>query len=310
MKLSRRQFLSVAAVACTSACRGGARATGEGYFSWGGPGIAHGKFRHPRAIETSNSEVFVVDKTGRLQVFDLNGKYLRGWAMPASDNGTPTAVSFGGDGRVLIADTHYNRVLEYTAQGEMIRQWGAYGTGEEQFIYPTDIAEADDGSYFVAEYGTDAERIHVFDKNRNYVRQWGRLGDKPGEFSRAMALLFGPDGLLYVSDMGNSRVQCFDTAGALIRTIGASGSGPGEVKYPFDIAVTPDGLLALCEYGNNRLSFFEPDGAFRGSFGRAGRGPGEFNGPRGIAITPDGWLFVADTDNHRVQRFRLEALGL
>jgi NADH:ubiquinone oxidoreductase subunit C len=54
--------------------------------------------------------VYVIDMTGRVQVFDRDGSYLRGSCTPDGANGTPTRKSFNPRGLVRIRYTHYNRI--------------------------------------------------------------------------------------------------------------------------------------------------------------------------------------------------------
>lgn len=306
MRVNRRQFLGASIAACVSAC--GTREAATNANMWGKSGVRDGEFIRPRAMGATDSELYVIDTSGRVQVFSHDGKHLRGWHMPEHSNGTPTGITFASDGRIIIPDTHYSRIMEFTAQGELLRKWGEYGTGETQFIYPTDVAIGPNGEFFCTEYGVDAERLHAFDSQRKFLRQWGKHGDRPNEFSRAMSLTIVKD-RLYVADTANHRVQCFSLDGTLSHVIGGLGSEPGKLKFPHDIARAPDDTLIICEYGNNRISRFACDGKFIAAFGRPGRHYGEFNTPRGVTVSPQGTVFVADTDNNRIQRFRLEDLA-
>ena len=304
--LSRRAFLSTVVLAGIAACRRPASPS-RGVVAWGGLGSHRGgEFQRPRAVCATADEVFVIDTTGRVQVFTHTGEHLRTWRLPEHTNGTPTAIRHTDDGRIVIPDTHYSRILEYSPAGELLRQWGTYGTGPEEFIYPTGIAQGPDGAYYISEYGMGAERVHVFDADRRFLRQWGDHGNDPGQFSRAMAIEVDPTGVVYVCDTANHRVQRFTGEGVLIDSIGVPGTEPGAIKFAYDIALAPDGSLICCEYGNNRVSRFDHSGTFLGCFGRPGRDFGEFNGPRGVAVSPDGHVFIADTDNHRIQRLQLE----
>ncbi len=276
---------------------------------WGETGIRKGHFKKPRAIAAWRGEVYVIDTTGRMQVFSPEGAFLRSWVLPKTDNGTPTGITPVEDGRILIPDTHNSRLLEYDPSGELLDMWGGYGTGEDEFIYLTDVVLDDEGRYIFSEYGMDAERVHIFSKSREFEREWGTLGEAPGEFSRAMSIVRPSDGRLYVCDTANHRIQCFESDGQLSHIISDAGVAPGFLKFPYDMDVAPDGSLVLCEYGNNRVSRFTTSGKHIGCFGRPGRGPGEFNAPRGICASADGFVYVADTDNDRIQRISLEAIA-
>ena len=309
MRLGRRRFLSVAVTGLLAGCGDRSERASERFLAWGSQGLRSGEFRKPRAIGVRGDELFVIDTTGRVQVFSADGAYLRMWSTPSRDNGTPTAVAFAPDGDVLVPDTHYSRILKYSTEGTLTGQWGSYGKGPDEFIYPTDICTDEAGTYYVSEYGLDADRIHVFDKEQRFVREWGATGEDPGLMRRCMAIEMGVDGLLYTADTSNHRIQCFDRSGKLVRVIGEPGTEEGQLKYPYDVACAADGSLVVCEYGNHRLSRFKADGGLVGCFGKAGRTLGCFNGPRGVAVSPEGMVFVADSDNHRVQRFSIEELS-
>ncbi len=307
--LTRRAFLGLSAGSILAACSASRSLGNSRVAQWGSEGLRDGSFLRPRAIGVHGGEVYVVDTTGRVQVFDRDGVFLRMWKVPKSDNGTPTAITFGLDGRVLIPDTHYSRILEYSPEGELLEEWGSYGQGVGQFIYPTGIVQSPEGAYYISEYGEDAEQIQVYSADRSFVRQWGTHGGEPGQFNRAMAVAMGVSGEIFVADTTNHRVQCFDGEGELLRIIGEPGESPGKLKFPHDIAIAPDGSLLVCEYGSHRISRFDPDGEFTGAFGKPGRAPGEFNSPRGVAVSEHGEVFVADTGNHRIQRIPLELIS-
>lgn len=302
--MKRRAFLATVCAAWVAGCSGGTGSRAPA-LAWGGPGRRPGEFVHPRAINVNGGEVFVVDKAGRVQVFDYAGKYLRHWGMPAWENGTPTCVAFSADGSVYVPDTHYSVVRRYDREGVEQERWGSYGHEDDQFIYPTGLVETADGRTYVSEYGVEAEQVKVFDSARKFVKKWGGFGTEPGQFNRAMAIDLDNQNRLYVCDTGNNRVQQFDLEGNLLAVIGEPGIAPGQLKDPFDSCVTPSGRLFVCEFGTNRISVFDEGGLVR-TVGSSGRAPGGFHAPRGVAVDWErGYLFVADTDNHRVQRLTL-----
>jgi DNA-binding beta-propeller fold protein YncE len=143
--------------ACVPASRGG-----QYVLTWGAQGTRDGQFVRPRAIGAHAGQVYVVDTTGRIQVFTRDGEFVRLWSMPKHDNGTPTCIAFARDGRVLVPDTHYSRIAEFNDAGELQTMWGRYGSAPGDFIYPTGIAESPDGRYFISEYGDGTERVQVF----------------------------------------------------------------------------------------------------------------------------------------------------
>ncbi len=301
--LKRRTFLTLAAGSVLAACSGGSRMVPP-VVHWGEEGLRDGAFLHPRAIGVHEGEVYVIDKTGRIQVFTTTGELLRIWSTPRYDNGTPTAIAFHDD-RVIIPDTHYSRILEYSPAGELLDEWGSYGSETDRFIYPTGLRRDTAGNYFISEYGENAERVHVFTRDHVFARQWGSHGTEDGQFNRAMALDLGPGGKIYVADTANHRVQVFTKDGSHVITYQQHGGQ--TLKYPHDLCVDEDAAVYVAEYGNHRITRIAPDGAFR-FLGMPGRAAGAFNAPRGVAIA-DGKVYVADTDNHRIQVFPVEAFA-
>jgi len=307
--LSRRSFLFLASGSVLAGCGSSNLVQSMNLISWGKQGRRFGEFLRPRAIAVRQGEVFVIDTTGRVQVFDEGGQFLRHWNIPDSDNGTPTAIAFHENGRVLIPDTHYSRILEYSPEGELLDQWGHFGNGPDAFIYPTGLVMGPEGHYYLSEYGDQAERVHVFDANRNFVRQWGSHGEAEGAFNRAMAIGMTRAKELMVADTANHRVQCFDTDGRHLRTIGSPGTEPGQLKFPHDLAIGPDDCVYCAEYGAHRISRFSARGDYIQSYGMSGRSPGQFDAPRGVAVSENNRIFVADTDNHRIQVFDAEGVA-
>jgi DNA-binding beta-propeller fold protein YncE len=274
---------------------------------WGVHGTRDGWLQKPRvAAFDADDRLYLADLTDRVQVFDRDGEFLRAWRMPGLNVDGPSGLTVDRLGRVLVADTHFYRVMVYDRQGNLLRQIGdgIQGTEPGRFGYPTDAVIDRAGNFYVAEYG-DNDRIQVFSPEGKWLRQWGGHGFEPGEFLRPRALAIDEEDHLYVADSCNHRIQVFDTSGKLLRTWGERGPKLGQLSYPYDVALGPDGSLYVCEYGNGRVQKFRRDGTPLGAWGRPGYGPGELNNPWALAVDSRGAVSVIDSNNHRVQRFRL-----
>jgi sugar lactone lactonase YvrE len=279
---------------------------------WGRPGTAPGRLNHPRSITIDNDDLlYIVDKTPRIQVFTTDGKLIRSWQTPNYEFGKPCGLSFDLDGNLLVADTHYYRILTYTKTGELLPEktiGGIRGFTPGLFHFVTDCQQDKRGNYFIAEYG-EFDRIQRFSKDRKFVTQWGGHGSELGQFLRPQKMEFDRAGLLWVTDACNHRIQVFDVSAVepkLVKTWGQHGHGPGELAYPYDLHLDEAaGSIYLCEFGNHRVQKFSLDGEFQGGWGRNGRKPGELDQPWGMTRDSLGRLYVIDTYNHRVQRFWL-----
>jgi DNA-binding beta-propeller fold protein YncE len=273
---------------------------------WGRRGLADGRFQKPRAITVdAQDRVYVVDMTARIQVFTPEGKFLRGWQTPVHEAGRPTGLSIDRQGRVLVPDTHYYRVLIYSPEGQLLQTIGGVnGPGPGQFGFVTDVVEDSQGNLYVSEYG-EWDRIQKFSAAGKFLLQWGGHGSGPGEFVRPQSMAIDNDDQIWVADSCNHRIQIFDTSGKLLKQFGQQGAALGELCYPYGLAFDADQNLFVCEYGNHRVQKFSHDGRSLGCWGRHGRAPGELFAPWGVALDRQGQLHVLDTMNHRVQRVRL-----
>ncbi len=269
---------------------------------FGSPGQTIGQFGYPRCIDIDpkNHWVYVIDKTARVQRFGFDGKAQLEWHMPERENGKPTGVTVGPNGHVYVADTHYFRVMEYDADGNLIHRFGRQGQGPGQFIYVTDIAFGPDGNMYVAEYGGH-DRIQVFSPQGDYLFEFGSFGTERGQYRRPQSLAFSHDGKeLYIADACNHRIVVTDRRGNVLRMFGSAGREFGQLAYPYSIVVLPDDALLVCEFGNNRIQRFDVSGKSLGMYGRVGRGTGELQYPWAVAVTDD-QVFVLDSGNNRVQ---------
>lgn len=110
------------------------------------------------------------------------------------------------------------------------------------------------------------------------------------------------DGLVYVVDCSNHRVQVFDVDGSFVRSIGRRGSRPGEMHHPSGVCCV-DNEIFVSDYNNHCVHVFLCEGSFVRTISCKGVGPSELRNPYGLCCVDD-LLYVNDHGNHRVQVFR------
>ncbi len=266
---------------------------------WGKKGVRDGDLVRPRAcVIDGRDRLWVVDFTARVQVYDLDGRHQGlTFSTPDYRKGRPSGLGLSRDGDVIVCDSHYGCLRFYDAEGRERRTIGG------PFSYVSDVVQDEEGSFYISEFG-EWQRITKLDASGKVVKHWGGEGSEPGQLARPRALALGGDGLLYVADACNHRVQVFDREGKLVRHFGTPGEGVGELRYPYDLAFGPDGSLYVAEYGNHRVQKFTPEGKSLGTWGGPGREPGRLHSPWGLAVDRKGRIHVLDTENHRVQRLR------
>jgi DNA-binding beta-propeller fold protein YncE len=319
----------------------------------GETGGSPGQFLKPRGMDADSWSLWVVDKTARIQRIDPEtGAPLSVWSTPESAAGKPvgltvieSAIGAGGEviatperPLVFVADTHYHRVLVYRApaardqgsgvrgQGwdapELVGEFGSYGRGPGEFIYPTDVVVLQDADgrierIIVSEYGGN-DRIQIFDGRYQVVGELGRFGPgedpKALEFNRPQSIDIDPaSGDLLVADAGNHRIGRMSLDGELrgwLDGTGGAEAGGGEfgqlpgLQYPYGVLALGDGTALVAEYGRNQVRRIDlDDGRTLGAWGRAGREPGELMTPWAVAVR-GGIVYVLDTGHDRVQAFR------
>jgi sugar lactone lactonase YvrE len=307
---SRRVFLGSLGAAAAGGClpKSADHSAGMVEKVWGRHGTTAGRFHKPRAIAIDGDDrLYIVDMTARIQVFDIEGQFIRQWQTPTHTLGRPTGMSVAGD-ELLVADTHYFQVLVYSLTGELRRILGGRnGSGPGEFGLVTDVIRDATGRFLISEYG-DYDRIQVLSPDGEFQFQFGGQGDRPGEFLRPQSLAWDEAGHLWVADACNHRLQQFAIErdrSELLRCWGSHGTAPDQLKYPYGVVAGPEQSLYVCEWGNARVQRWSYDGRPLGGFGHHGREVGALQQPWSLARDHLGRLSILDSLNHRVQRVRL-----
>jgi DNA-binding beta-propeller fold protein YncE len=146
--------------------------------SWG-----KGRYVMPHAIRVDGQgNVWTTDAASSHVIkYSPRGEVLLdiavgGQPSPCRNNfcGT-TDVAFAANGRLFIADGYANaRILEYTADGKKVREWGTAGTGPGQFNLPHSIQIDRGGVVHVAD--RENGRIQRFDQSGTFLGEWSSFG--------------------------------------------------------------------------------------------------------------------------------------
>lgn len=244
-----------------------------------------------------HGEVIALDTDGRVLVYAPDGSVARQWRMPDSRIGKPEGVCVLRDGRIVVADTHYHRVVEFAPDGKSFTTFGKEGRGPGEFIYPVAVTRDAQDNIYVAEYGSN-DRVQKFTSAGKFLLSFGGFGTKPGQFQRPSGLVWH-DGKIYAADAFNNRIQVFSDNGKFLEILG-SGERPLDLKLPYDLALGADNTLYAIEYGAGRITRFDLNGRLLGRYGTTGSGLGQFATPWGIAVDSHKRIYVADTGNRRV----------
>jgi hypothetical protein len=132
------------------------------------------------------------------------------------------------DGAISKDGTKGLQVVELSPDGKVLMRLGTAGSrGEDgtHFLSPSDVITAPNGDIFVTDghapiapiipAGLDM-RVVKFDSHGKFIKQWGKAGSGPGEFSNPHALALDAKGRLFVADRANNRIQIFNQDGKLL----------------------------------------------------------------------------------------------
>ena len=232
---------------------------------------------------------------------------------------SPRAVAVAADGTVYVADSGNNRVAVFGADGKFIRQWGSpckliennqgcQGDGHGQFNEPWGIAVGSDGSVYVAD--TWNSRVQKFDREGNFAAMWGVFQSTNGELTQpgAMygprAIAVGQDGLVYVMDTGNKRVQSFKADGTFVGQYGGGGVVDGKFDEPVGLAQDGSGNWYVTDTWNHRVQKFDAGWNYVGQWAVNGWGSQSVvNKPYLAVDAKRGLVYTTDPEGYRVLVF-------
>jgi len=278
--------------------------------------------------------------------FDQAGNLLRHWGGPGEGFDWPVSnhgitidhkgnVWIGGNNRTAEAGPQDDSILKFTQDGKFLLQIGKPGQSKgsndvENFKQPAKtFVDPKTNELYVAD-GYGNHRVIVFDADTGaYKRHWGAYGSKPDDGNPGPYKPKDPpapqfrnpvhcaqlsrDGLLYVCDRVNDRIQVFKPDGTFVKEAfietGTLGSGSA-----WDIAFSRDPhqkYLYVADGENDRVHILDRASLqVLTSFGEGGRQPGEFYGVHSIATDSKGNIYTTETyRGQRVQRFVYKGLA-
>ncbi len=162
-------------------------------------------------------------------------------------------------------------------------------------------------------YGARVSIIDLGDEpgDEEFTGEFGKYGDREGEFIWPSGMVLSTDGNLYVSDEWMNRISVFSTDGTFLRRWSTVPQDDGADHGTASVACDGDGNIYCTDGRSHEVRKFTANGELITSWGSLGDGNGEFNSPWGITVDRnDGSVYVADHRNHRVQKFSADGQWL
>jgi DNA-binding beta-propeller fold protein YncE len=267
----------------------------------------------PYGIAVHQGRVFVTDTVRRLvMVFDFpQGVYREIGGQTEGGLRSPLGIDIDGTGNVYVSDGGTRRISVYSPDGKFLRYVGS----PDVLKRPAGIAvdQAGNRVYVVDIGGIDSlnHGVQVFDaKSGAHLSTIGKRGEGEGEFNLPRDVAVGKDGLLYVVDGGNFRVQVMRPDGSFVRSFGGVGRQGGQFSRPKEIAIDAAGNVYVVDTAFGNFQIFTAEGKLLLDVGGRSNtdGPAKYMLPSGIAVDEDGRVYVVDQYFRKVDVFRPASL--
>ncbi|HEU4462838.1 MAG TPA: DUF6531 domain-containing protein, partial [Solirubrobacterales bacterium] len=276
---------------------------GQLLAKWGTPGSAEGQLNSPSNIALDAAGNVLITDLYRVQKFSPSGELLARFGSQGGEPGQffagPTGLAVGVDGSIWASD--YAHVYRYSSSGQFLERIATSGPG--QISWSDSIAVGPGGEVFVADPTLD--KIKVFDKEGDYLRQFGASGAAPGQLAKPVEVSIDAEGQVWVADEQTDRIQVFSADGDYIAGFGGSGSGAQQLDLKNKTGIAASlGRVWVADGGNHRISRWAKSriGDFLHStnLGAYGSEDSQLKSPADVATDAQGNLWVLDGGNGRV----------
>jgi sugar lactone lactonase YvrE len=264
--------------------------------------------------------------------FDPAGNVVNSWSNPKLLDARLHSCHFDKDNNFWVAAAPSGMVQKFTHDGsQLLLQIGKKGILDSsdgttkgkplnsafaQFHMPSSIfVDPDDGDVYVSdgEGRNSNHRIAVMDRNGAFLRQW-----MPEDMETVHCMTIGHDGLVYVCNRDNARIQVYDKHGNFKRNIDlpwqpVTMPADGKIKQfggaTVAIDFSPDPVqtyMFVVNQNNSEIDIVDRrSGSKVGSFGSIGKLPGQLDQAHGIAVDSKGNVYVAENRGRRVHKFKV-----
>jgi peptidylamidoglycolate lyase len=272
--------------------------------------------------------IFVFQRTGRrwsepfpdslisqntiLEFDNEAGKIINSWG--ANYFIMPHGLTVDKDNNIWVTDVGLHQIFKFSHEGKLLMKLGTAkvpGSDSLHFNRPTDIAVADDGTFYVSD-GYGNSRVVKFSSSGRFLKAWGTYGSKPGEFIIPHGIAIDSKNVIYVADRQNNRIQLFDTSGNFIKVL----KNNEQVEQLPSVAIGFNNSVFAIDYDSrkradstaNGSTFFVFDSSQHatthfGATGSANRISCWFHD---IAIDSKGNVYVGDIVGLKVLKFKPE----
>ena len=270
--------------------------------------------------------------------FDPEGNLVRHWGAPGAGYEWPPSmhgITIDGKDNVWLAGNGGNTVLKFSKDGKFLLQIGKNGaskgnTDTANLSSPAEVeVDMAANEVYVAD-GYGNRRVIVYDADKGtFKRMWGAYGKPPTDRSRTCTYdpakplstnwqtvhcaSLANDGLVYVCDRVNDRIQVFKKDGTFVKEAQIAKRTLGD-GVTFDIAFSKDPqqrLMYVADGANHRVwQLLRDPMLVLNHIGNGGRYPGQFYATHNVSLDSKGNIYTVETyTGARVQKFSYKGLG-
>ncbi len=276
----------------------------------------------------SKEHIFVFHRTGRkwttpfpdslissntiLELDNETGKILNSWG--ANLFIMPHGLTVDKEDNIWVTDVGLHQVLKFNHAGQLLMKLGVAkvsGNDSLHFYLPTDVAVANDGSFYVSD-GYGNSRVVKFSPSGKYLFQWGTHGSKIGEFDIPHGITLDNKGNVYVADRQNNRIQVFDSTGVFLKELKNNVSVAQLPSVTIDnsqnlFAIDYDFTDTLVK-GSTIFKYNDAD-SIEFHFGATGEKQRTTSWFHDISVDKQGNIFIGDISRMKVLKFKAKPIN-
>ena len=279
----------------------------------------------------------------QLLEFDQNGNYVREIGKNLYAWSFAHTVRIDPQQNIWVADKGSDMVVKFNPQGRPVMMLGRKPEASDEGAHPlehpdpplpavnglfrqvTDMTWDAAGNTYISD-GYINSRVAKYDKDGNWVMQWGDRGTEPGKMNTPHSIASDAQGNIYVADRGNRRIQVFNGTGQVQRIITINVDAPPGSQplignppnpnaanktqlpgAPWAVCITPgpNQVLYASDAYPGRIYKLTLDGKLLGTIGGGGRIAKKFAWIHEIACPNENTLYVGELLSWRVQKLTL-----
>lgn len=273
----------------------------------------------------SKDQVYVLIRGGDpVLVFDSNANFIKSFGRGLFTR--PHGLWVEPNGSVYVSDINLHIVVKFSPEGEPIMTLGTkdhpsdtgYVRYTKDHMYPdytsirraagpfnrpTDIFVDKDANIYVSD-GYGNARVHKFSKEGDLLFSWGEPGRGQGQFNVSHAICIDKNGIIYVADRENSRIQRFDPDYKYVDEWPSNRPNDvwihGDCLYVAELGYIAGGWESTTTPKDgdmeSRVTIYDLKGRIISQFGNKGAGiPGNFSAAHGLCVDSKGNLYVGET---------------